>query len=225
PYSHVLHSGKTVIQHIYDSHYEGAEEVERLVEQWESLKGLIDDRRYEEVLDRLRYQAGHAEGWRDAICDWFLRESGVPDAKGRAGHFPGRIEAEQMTLAGYRVVEVDPWEAASRGKAVSCEGGGSPCRASFRYDGEPGKYDIAVRYFDQDNGTSRFKLFVADRQVDQWTADAKLPSDKMNSHSATRRLVEGVTLRRGDEVRVEASPDGGEPAPLDYVEVRALRRR
>ena len=26
PYTHVLHSGKTVIQHIYDTHYEGADD-------------------------------------------------------------------------------------------------------------------------------------------------------------------------------------------------------
>ena len=30
PYTHVLHSGKTVIQHIYDSHYEGAARTRRL---------------------------------------------------------------------------------------------------------------------------------------------------------------------------------------------------
>ena len=30
PYTHILHSGKTVIQYLYDSHYEGAEAVEGL---------------------------------------------------------------------------------------------------------------------------------------------------------------------------------------------------
>ena len=30
PYTHVLHSGKTVIQHIYDVHYQGADEAARL---------------------------------------------------------------------------------------------------------------------------------------------------------------------------------------------------
>src|SRR5260370_42153473 len=73
PYTHVLHSGKTVIQHIYDSHYEGAERAQQLVEEWKSLKRRIDEERYAAVLARLEYQAGHAIVWRDAICNWFLR--------------------------------------------------------------------------------------------------------------------------------------------------------
>src|SRR5262249_4030690 len=221
-YSHLLHSGKTVIQHIYDSHYEGAEEAARFVDQWKSLKGSIDDRRYDEILERLEYQAGHAEVWRDAICDWFLHESRIPDAKGRAGHFPGRIEAERMTLEGYAVQEINPWEAASRAKAVSCKRE-SECRASFDFGGKAGRYDIAVRYFDQNNGASRFKLFVAGREIDHWTADAKLPTDKLDSHSATRRLIEGVPLRPGVQIRIEGLPDGGESAAVDFVEVRPAR--
>ena len=32
PYTHKLHNGKTVIQHFYDTHYQGAEDAERLVD-------------------------------------------------------------------------------------------------------------------------------------------------------------------------------------------------
>ena len=83
PYTYVLHSGKTVIQHIYDSHYDGAEEAAGLIEQWESLHGEIDDQRYLEVLNKLKYQAVEAIVWRDTIANWFFKESGIPDAKGR----------------------------------------------------------------------------------------------------------------------------------------------
>jgi alpha-glucuronidase len=83
PYTYVLHSGKTVIQHIYDSHYEGAERAAGLITQWQSLRGQIDDERYGDVLTRLQYQAGFAIVWRDTVVNWFLKESGVPDAKGR----------------------------------------------------------------------------------------------------------------------------------------------
>ena len=38
PYTYILHSGKTVIQSIYDSHYEGAEAVEQYVRDWKSLE-------------------------------------------------------------------------------------------------------------------------------------------------------------------------------------------
>ncbi len=85
PYTYVLHSGKTVVQHIYDSHYDGAEQAAGLVGQWESLRGKIDDQRYEEVLNKLKYQAGEAIVWRDTVANWFFKKSGVPDAKGRVG--------------------------------------------------------------------------------------------------------------------------------------------
>jgi alpha-glucuronidase len=88
PYTYVLHSGKTVIQHIYDSHYDGAEQAAGLVTQWQLLHGQIDDERYEDVLKRLQYQAGQAIVWRDTVVNWFFKESGIPDAKGRVGHSP-----------------------------------------------------------------------------------------------------------------------------------------
>ena len=66
PYTHVLHSGKSVVQHIYDYHYEGADRAQQFVEQWKLVKGHIDDERYAATLSRLEYQAGHAIVWRDA---------------------------------------------------------------------------------------------------------------------------------------------------------------
>ena len=101
PYTHVLHSGKTVIQQVYDSHYEGAERAGDYVQQWQSLQGRIDEERYTAVLQRIKYQAGHAIVWRDAICNWFHRISGLADAQGRVGHPPGRIGAEATRLEGY----------------------------------------------------------------------------------------------------------------------------
>ena len=107
PYTHVLQSGKTVIQHIYDTHYEGAQRRSRFVTRWQALKGLIDSERYAAVLAQLEFQAGHAIVWRDAVISWFLKASGIADAKGRAGHFPGRFEAEAMRLDGYAAKDVD----------------------------------------------------------------------------------------------------------------------
>ena len=83
PYNYVLHSGKTVIQHVYDTHYAGVEQVREFVEQWQSLKGRIDEQRYNETLARLEYQVGHATEWRDAVCQWFFKMSGIPDQYGR----------------------------------------------------------------------------------------------------------------------------------------------
>ena len=43
PYTHKLHSGKTVIQYIYDSHYDGSARRLVTLQQWKSLKGRIDE--------------------------------------------------------------------------------------------------------------------------------------------------------------------------------------
>jgi alpha-glucuronidase len=217
-YTHLLHSGKTVIQYVYDSHYEGAVEAESLVGTWKALHGRVDEQRYGEVLSALAYQAGAARVWRDAVCSWFLRESGIPDAQGRAGHFPNRIEAESMELDGYQAVQVTPWETASGGKAVECMNGKQHCTARFNYHGPAGWQDLIVGYFDQANGVSRFATYVGDRLVDEWVAGDHLPSQKPDGSSATCRVIHGLTLRPGDEIRIEGTPDGEEYAPLDYVE-------
>ena len=217
PYTYKLHSGETVIQHLYDAHYEGADTVENYVRQWKALHGRIDDQRYADVLAQLQYQAGQAEVWRDAVNNWFQRASSIPDARGRVGRHPGRFEAESMKLEGYTVVDVTPWEAASGGKAVSCPV--AQCAAVLRYDGSRGWYTIHVRYFDQIDGVSRFRLLVAGQLIDEWTAPGRLPTRRIDSSSSARRVVPGVALRPGDQVRIEGMPDGGETAALDYIEI------
>jgi len=220
PYTYKLHSGKTVIQSIYDSHYEGAEAAEAYVRDWTTLRPHIDEQRYAEVLEQLEYQAGQAQVWRDAVTMWFLRASGIPDAKGRVGNYPGRIEAESMTLDGYRIVLVTPWESASGGKAIACEG--ARCSASFRYEGVPGWHTIRVQYFDQSDGASHFRLFVGGQLIDEWAADKLVPErrTRVDSSSSTRRTITGLALRKGDEIRLEGLPDGAEHAAIDYVEIR-----
>jgi alpha-glucuronidase len=218
-YTHVLHSGKTVIQHIYDSHYEGAAEAAAFEAQWEALRGRIDPLRFGQVLERLEYQAGHARVWRDAVCGWFLRMSGIADAKGRAGHFPGRVEAEAMTLEGYTPHDVTPWETASGGRDVECDAASKRCAASFVFDGPAGWHDMGVEYFDENDGASRFRLLVGPQVVDEWRADGSFPTAAANGHSSVRRLIRGLALRPGDRVRLEAEADAGETAPVDYVEI------
>jgi alpha-glucuronidase len=219
PYTHVLHSGNTIIQYLYDSHYEGAERVARYVRDWKTLRGRIDERRYGEVLAQLQYQAGQAVVWRDAVSTWFWKASGIPDAKGRVGHYPGRIEAESMSLAGYVVKPVTPWESASGEKAVECSA--APCTASVTYAGEPGWRDLVVQYFDQLDGVSRFRVRIAGQVVAEWAADDHLPTRKVDSSSSSRRVIPGLALRNGDEIRIEGVPDGLETAALDYVEIVA----
>ena len=83
PYTHVLHSGKTVIQHIYDTHFEGVEKVKQYQATWEELKEQLDEESYENVKERLERQLKNAVNWRDQINSYFYRKSGISDEKGR----------------------------------------------------------------------------------------------------------------------------------------------
>jgi len=223
PYTHVLHSGKTVIQFMYDAHYQGAEQARRFVSQWKALQGHIDDERFAQVLARFRYQAGHAIVWRDTICDWLYHLSGIADDKGRVGHDPNRVEAEQMHLEGYVPVAILPWEGVSNGNAVECPPPARSCTASQRFQGPAGWYEVDVQYFDLNHGESQFRVYVGQQMVDAWVADAHLPGAMPDGDTSTRRWIPGLALRPGDEIRVKGIPDGGERAPLDYIEIHPWR--
>ncbi|HVQ93130.1 MAG TPA: alpha-glucuronidase [Mycobacteriales bacterium] len=83
PYTHLLRSGKSVIQHIYDSHFAGYERVAAMLAGWRGLAGQLDEVAYRNVLDRLERQLDSAREWRDQINTYFCRKSGIPDAHGR----------------------------------------------------------------------------------------------------------------------------------------------
>jgi alpha-glucuronidase len=229
PYTYKLQDGKTVIQYLYDSHYAGAAQAAESVRDWETLKGKIDPAFYNNVLPRLEYQAGHALVWRDAVVQYFLKLSGIPDEQGRAGHYPGRMEAEDARLSGYQVVDVKPWEDVSRGKAVSCDQKDlvqgekqRSCSAEWTYEGAAGHFAIAVQYFDLQAGAAKFALTVSGQAAGAdatWVADAMLPTRRLHGDNSTRHVVQSLALKPGDLIRVEGTPDGADPAALDYIEV------
>jgi alpha-glucuronidase len=224
PWTYTLHDGKTVIQYVYDSHYKGAKEAAQLGDEWATMKGKIDPALYQDERARLEYQAGHAIVWRDAIVQYFLKETGIPDALGRAGHYPGRMEAEDARLTGYKIIDITPWEDASGGKAVACDAATQKtCTAEWTYKGKPGRFDIAVQYFDLAGGVAHFTLAVNETEIVSWAADAKLPSRRPNGDNSTRFTARGpdgrgIELKPGDVLHVEGAPDAGDPAALDYIE-------
>jgi alpha-glucuronidase len=86
PYGHALHSGSTVIQHIYDTHFAGAERAAGMRREWSAVAGLVDPALHARVSELLDEQVRSAEEWRDQVNTYFFRKSGVPDAHGRRIH-------------------------------------------------------------------------------------------------------------------------------------------
>lgn len=83
PYTYTLKSGKTLIQHIYDAHFEGVEEVEAMIASWASLKDKVDEEIFAVVTERFGRQLSNAKEWRDQVNTYFYRKSGIADEKGR----------------------------------------------------------------------------------------------------------------------------------------------
>lgn len=83
PYTWKLKSGKTVIQHIYDTHFEGVEMVDEMVERFKKLQDRLPEKAYQRMLERFLHQKEHAREWRDQINSYFYRKTGIADEKGR----------------------------------------------------------------------------------------------------------------------------------------------
>ena len=83
PYTRKLHSGKTVIQHIYDTHFEGCEKAEHFARLWAGLEGKVDERTFKNVSERFAEQQRCAREWRDIVNTFFHRLSGIDDKQGR----------------------------------------------------------------------------------------------------------------------------------------------
>lgn len=86
PYTHVLQSGSTVIQHIYDTHFRGFDTVKEYISQWAQIQGKISTEDFENVAERLERQLNNAMEWRDQVNTFFWRMSGIPDERGRLIH-------------------------------------------------------------------------------------------------------------------------------------------
>ena len=83
PYTWKLKSGKTLIQYIYDSHFEGEEGAEKLAEDWNSLKDVVDSDVFARVAARFELQVANAKEWRDQVNSYFYRKSDIADEQGR----------------------------------------------------------------------------------------------------------------------------------------------
>lgn len=83
PYTYRLSDGRTLIQYLYDMHFEGYEEVQQMAEEFHALKGHIPDDSYENISERFDRQLINAYEWRDQFNSSFHIKSGIDDEKGR----------------------------------------------------------------------------------------------------------------------------------------------
>jgi alpha-glucuronidase len=83
PYDFKMKNGETLLQNIYNAHFEGYEEVKKMMEAWKGLEKNLCPEVYEPVQKRFERQLANAREWRDVVNTYFWRKTGIPDNKGR----------------------------------------------------------------------------------------------------------------------------------------------
>ena len=81
PYDYEMPDGRTLLQRIYDDHFEGCAQAEQMQAQLNQLPLPEPDRTV--AKERMEKQVANAREWRDVVNTFFYRLSGVLDAQGR----------------------------------------------------------------------------------------------------------------------------------------------
>ncbi|MEM7579313.1 MAG: hypothetical protein AAF316_05555 [Cyanobacteria bacterium P01_A01_bin.80] len=133
-----------------------------------------------------------------------------------------RLEAEDMELSGeYRVESID---VASDKKVISLRGGETEGtgEANFNFNGDTGKYNIKVNYFDENDGVGNLKLFQGSKQLTSIDLDKQLGSALADDKTLTTKEIKGVEIKAGDSFTLAGIEDGNsktaEHARVDYIE-------
>lgn len=82
-YDHIMPDGRTLLQRIYDDHFDGARDAKLLHDAWLVLEGRVPADVFARVLGRFVLQVKNAAEWRDVINTYFFRKTGIPDIRGR----------------------------------------------------------------------------------------------------------------------------------------------
>ncbi len=127
-----------------------------------------------------------------------------------------RMEAENFrTLDNYDVEYLNDRQVSQRInlKLASLTGGRIATPFDEPYTASSARYDVDVRYFDEEDGRCAYRLVVdGEPQGDAWKASG-------DDESWRTQTIPDVTISRGDEIMVEVRADGGEYGKLDYVQL------
>ena len=83
PFDYRMKDGRTLLQRIYDDHFEGFEEARAMAEAWDKLENEVEPEAFHRVQERFREQLRSAKEWRDVVNTWLWRLTLIPDEKGR----------------------------------------------------------------------------------------------------------------------------------------------
>ena len=107
----------------------------------------------------------------------------------------GRLEAENMQLTNYVSENIT---GASSEKGVICKSDSGLAECVFI--GLSDAYDIYIGYWDENDGQSRYELFVGDSLKKKWTADNILGSSDPVAQTFVMYTVRNVQLEKNQAI-------------------------
>lgn len=97
PWNHKMKSGRTLWDELCYRYYQGADSVGRMQQQWNTLKGIIDEERFRQVSSLLAIQHQEAVWWRNA-CVLYFQTFSQKD-------IPAGLEKPDQSLQYYKSLE------------------------------------------------------------------------------------------------------------------------
>lgn len=141
----------------------------------------------------------------------------------------GSYNAKRNEMPIYTYIETEDFDSisngsirsggfASGGQYVQHVGSGDLV-LSTTLDGTPGTYDLAVSYFDENDGQSQATLKIDGVTIDSWTWSQNLGSKLADMNTRTTHVIENVTLDESAVIEISGSRDGGEEFRFDNIEL------
>jgi alpha-glucuronidase len=97
PWSHKVKSGRTLWDELCYRYYQGADSVRRMQQQWNALKGIVDEERFQQVSSLIAIQHQEAIWWRNA-CVLYFQTFSKKD-------IPSGLEKPDQSLQYYQSLE------------------------------------------------------------------------------------------------------------------------
>lgn len=126
------------------------------------------------------------------------------------------IEAENMALSGGFNVESSG--VASGDALIAVRNQSNPGEATYTWMGGTGVYDLAMHYFDENDGASEFSISIDGTELDSWFADRDTGGNAADNTTAAVREWEDVALENGDTITIIGDANQLEYARVDFLE-------
>ncbi len=126
-----------------------------------------------------------------------------------------RLEAEKFGLSNFN----EDQTISSGAKVIATGGEG---KASSKFTGPTGLYDIVVGYYDESDGYGKIDLTVGsgiNSQKFDWILDRNLGNYNTGNDNFVTRTIRGVKLKSGEAIQIKGTAEGQEFIRVDYIDV------